>query len=118
MSKLNLQEMTEAYVNEGTMVNSGDFNGLASTEGIKKLIEFVEKEKLLESTYQKIEVIQEDHITATKLESKSGFDISFYDCLHIAVCKRLNLVLVTRDNLMLSFAKSESLKCGKPETFL
>jgi len=80
--------------------------------------QFKEKSELLKSTYQKVDVLEEDYSNARKLESKSGFDIGFYDCLHIAVCKRLNLVLVTRDRLMLDFAKSEGLKCGKPEEFL
>lgn len=96
------------------------FSGLIIKELKYKLTneQFEEKQKLLESTYQRIEVIQEDYINARKLESKSGFDISFYDCLHIAICKRLGLVLVTRDSLLLGFAKSEGLKCGKPEDFL
>ena len=96
------------------------FSGLILKELEYKLTseQFKEKSDLLKSTYQKVEVLEEDYNNARKLESKSRFDISFYDCLHIAVCKRLNLVLVTRDRLMLDFAKSEGLKCGKPEEFL
>ncbi|MBI3035723.1 PIN domain-containing protein [Candidatus Woesearchaeota archaeon] len=96
------------------------FSGLILKELKYKLTpeQFKEKSDLLKSTYKKVDVLEEDYDNARKLESKSGFDISFYDCLHIAVCKRLNLVLVTRDRLMLDFAKSESLKCGKPEEFL
>ena len=97
-----------------------EFSGLILKELEYKLTpeQFKEKSDLLKSTYQKVEVLEEDYNNARKLESKSRFDISFYDCLHIAVCKRLNLVLVTRDRLMLDFAKSEGLKCGKPEEFL
>ena len=96
------------------------FSGLILKELEYKLTseQFKEKSDLLKSTYQKVEVLEEDYNNARKLESKSRFDISFYDCLHIAVCKRLNLVLVTRHRLMLDFAKSEGLKCGKPEEFL
>ena len=96
------------------------FSGLILKELEYKLTseQFKEKSDLLESTYQKVDVLEEDYNNARKLESKSRFDISFYDCLHIAVCKRLNLVLVTRDRLMLDFAKSEGLRCGKPEEFL
>jgi len=96
------------------------FSGLILKELEYKLTseQFKEKSDLLKSTYQKVEVLEEDYNNARKLESKSRFDISFYDCLHIAVCKRLNLVLVTRDRLMLDFAKSEGLRCGKPEEFL
>jgi len=97
-----------------------EFSGLILKELEYKLTpeQFKEKSDLLKSTYQKVEVLEEDYNNARKLESKSRFDISFYDCLHIAVCKRLNLVLVTRDRLMLDFAKSEGLRCGKPEEFL
>lgn len=96
------------------------FSGLILKELKYKLTpeQFKEKSDLLKSTYQKVEVLEEDYNNARKLESKSRFNISFYDCLHIAVCKRLNLVLVTRDRLMLDFAKSEGLRCGKPEEFL
>ena len=96
------------------------FSGLILKELKYKLTpeQFKEKSDLLESTYQKVDVLEEDYNNARKLESKSRFDISFYDCLHIAVCKRSNLVLVTRDRVMLDFAKNEGLKCGKPEEFL
>lgn len=96
------------------------FSGLIIKELQYKLTNehFEEKKKLLESTYQKIEVIQEDYVNARKFESQSKFEISFYDCLHASVCKRLGLVLVTRDTLLLGFAKNEGLKCGKPENFL
>ena len=36
----------EAYVEEGTMVNSGQFNGLRSEEAIKKFSDFIEKKGL------------------------------------------------------------------------
>lgn len=41
--ELNPEEMTDAYTEEGIMVNSGEFNGLLSTEGIVKISEAVEK---------------------------------------------------------------------------
>lgn len=44
--KLNEKEMSEAYQDEGIMVNSGEFSGLSSSEGIKKVIDFMEKKKL------------------------------------------------------------------------
>ncbi|MEW6026845.1 MAG: leucine--tRNA ligase [Planctomycetota bacterium] len=39
-------QMTEAFTDEGTMVNSGSFNGLVSTEGIRKISEHIEKQRL------------------------------------------------------------------------
>lgn len=96
------------------------FSGLILKELQYKLTAetFEEKVDLLKATYKKADVTEEDYKNARKLESKSKFEVSFYDCLHICVCKRLNLALVTRDYLMLNFAKSEGLKCGKPEDFL
>ncbi len=41
--ELNPEEMTDAYTEEGIMVNSGEFSGLPSPEGIIKVSEAVEK---------------------------------------------------------------------------
>lgn len=41
--ELNPEEMTDAYTEEGIMVNSGEFNDLPSPEGIIKVSEAVEK---------------------------------------------------------------------------
>ncbi len=38
--------MTEAYIEKGEMVNSGQFNGRVGTEGIDAVIDFVESKKL------------------------------------------------------------------------
>jgi len=96
------------------------FTGLILKELQYKLTneQFKEKSDLLKSTYKKVDVTEEDYQNARKLESKGKFEISFYDCLNICICKRLNLTLVTRDTLMLNLAKSEGLKCGKLEDFL
>ena len=80
--------------------------------------QFKEKEELLKASFQKVDVITEDYKYARRLESQSKFMLSFYDCLHIAICKRLDLVLITRDNLLLITSKRQRLKCGKPENFL
>jgi len=70
-----------------------------------------------ENYIKMIEVVEEDKAFARKLESKSDFTISFYDCLHIAICKRLNFILVTRDNLLINFAK-DYIEVQKPENLL
>ncbi|MDD5649872.1 MAG: PIN domain-containing protein [Candidatus Nanoarchaeia archaeon] len=83
--------------------------------------EILFKEKLLflkrEEKFKFIKMVEEDKIFARKLESKSDFTISFYDCLHIAICKRLNFILITRDNLLIDFA-SDYIKVQKPENLL
>ena len=40
------EPLTEAYINEGIMVNSGPFNGLNSKNGIEKIIEWLETANL------------------------------------------------------------------------
>lgn len=70
-----------------------------------------------EPKFRLVEVTKEDYSIARKLESESGFDISFYDCIHMAMCKRLSIVLVTRDNKLMNLAK-EHITAKKPEDLL
>jgi leucyl-tRNA synthetase len=39
-------ELTEAYTEDGILINSGEFSGLKSAEAREKLISFIEKEKI------------------------------------------------------------------------
>jgi len=43
---LNPEKMQEAYVEEGIIVNSGEFNGKNSNEAISQIIDFLEEKKL------------------------------------------------------------------------
>jgi len=61
-----------------------------------------------------VNVVEEDYSFARKLESELFYELSFYDCLHIAICKRLGLILVTRDKELLRFAKKH-VTAEKPE---
>jgi predicted nucleic acid-binding protein len=70
-----------------------------------------------EPRFKLIDVLKEDQSFARKLESDSKFEISFYDCIHIAICKRLNFTLVTRDNNLIEFAK-DYISVDKPENLL
>ncbi|MBU1204325.1 MAG: PIN domain-containing protein [Nanoarchaeota archaeon] len=67
------------------------------------------KEKLLflkeEDKFRFVEVTEKDYSFARKLESELKYELSFYDCLHIAVCKRLNFILVTRDKDLIRIAR-------------
>jgi len=54
---------------------------------------------------------------AHKLESELNYDISYYDCLHIAICMRLGLVLITRDKKLLKIA-SKYVPALKPEELI
>ncbi len=79
-------------------------------EVFKERLRFIKEEK----KFMYVECLKEDYDVARKLESESGFRISFTDCINIAVCKRLGAVLVTRDNLLIEFAR-KYIKVDKPE---
>jgi len=92
---------------------------------LKELMFILEEEKFKEKIHflrsdEKfifVKAINEDYLLARKIESESGYRISFYDCLHIAVCKRLNFVLVTRDQELINFAK-KYISAEKPESLM
>ncbi len=76
-------------------------------------MDFLEKET--EMAF--IEANESDFTFARKLESELLYELSFYDCIHIAICKRLNLILVTRDKDLISFAR-RYIFAAKPEDLL
>ncbi|HRS61581.1 MAG TPA: leucine--tRNA ligase [Spirochaetota bacterium] len=49
-SPLRLEEMTDAYTEEGVCVNSGQFSGLKNKEAMEKIAEFAEKNGIGEKT--------------------------------------------------------------------
>lgn len=60
---------------------------------------------------------EEDYLLARRIEKQSGFCIGFYDCLHIAICRRLELALVTRDKALIEFANGQ-IEVKRPEELL
>jgi len=97
------------------------YSGFVLKELKFKLEETVFKEKLLffkeEEKIRFVKAEEEDYSFARKLEPELSYELSFYDCLHIAVCKRLNLILVTRDDILIQFAK-KYIESDKPENLL
>ena len=59
----------------------------------------------------------EDYDLARKFETEDEFKISFYDYLHVAISKRLNIPLITRDNELIQFAKKH-VEVFKPEELI
>ena len=55
-----------------------------------------------------------DYSEARRFESVAQFEISFFDCMHIALAKRIGAILVTRDKKLLNFARELCL-VSKPE---
>ena len=80
---------------------------------------FMENRDFLEKEAEMvfIEANESDFAFARKLESAFLYELSFYDCMHIAICKRLNLILVTRDKDLISFAR-RYIFAAKPEDLL
>jgi len=71
-----------------------------------------------ELKFQFIKILMEDRNEARKLESKYGFNIGFYDLVHISISKRLNFIFVTRDNQLIEIAKENNINVKKPEELL
>ncbi len=61
-----------------------------------------------------IKADEEIYSFARNLESKFKYKISFFDCLHIAICKKNNFTLITRDNELINYSKN-IIYAKKPE---
>jgi len=78
------------------------------------------KEKLLffkEAKFNFVKATEDDYHFARKLESELKYELSFYDCLHIAICRRLDLILVTRDIYLIKLAR-KYISVNKPEELI
>jgi len=64
-----------------------------------------------------IKTTSEDYDLARKFEDEEEFKISFYDYLHVAIAKRLNIPLITRDKDLIDFA-NKHVEVYKPEDLL
>ncbi|MAE13746.1 hypothetical protein CMO92_04220 [Candidatus Woesearchaeota archaeon] len=60
---------------------------------------------------------REDYDFARILEKKHSYCIGFCDCLHIAIAKRKNAVLITRDKKLIEIAR-RYIEVKKPESFV
>jgi len=56
----------------------------------------------------------EHYSLARKYESESKFNISFIDCMNIAICKLNDFILITRDKELIKFSQKYIEVC-KPE---
>lgn len=64
-----------------------------------------------------IKTTSNDYDLARKFESEENFAISFYDYLHVAIAKRLNIALITRDKDLIEFA-NKHIEVYKPENLI
>lgn len=79
----------------------------------KEKLYFIKEE--LKCNYVKL--TNEDYDFARKLEKEENCILSFYDFLHIAVCKRTDSILITRDNKLIEVSKKYIL-VFKPEDLI
>jgi predicted nucleic acid-binding protein len=73
---------------------------------------------LINKFLQKVNLIRtksEDYDFARQIESENMYQLSFGDCMHIAICKRLQFTLITRDRNLISVSK-QYIQVSKPET--
>lgn len=77
---------------------------------------FYEKQEFLRKIpkFRFKKALSEDYDFGRNLEDEFNFSISFFDCMHIAISKRLNCILVTRDQELIKCAK-KYVKVDKPE---
>lgn len=84
-----------------------------------KLKEKFEEVKQFFNEAEFIQIIKtstNDYNLAREFEQQHGL-LSFYDYLHVAIAKRLNAPLITRDNDLIEFAK-KYIEVFKPEDLL
>ncbi len=83
---------------------------LLSTEG------YLQKRDLFDSSpnFKKVALSKEEYVVAKKI-SRENIEISFYDVIHMLLAKKTNSVLVTRDRLLIQFAKNYLVMAKKPE---
>lgn len=58
-----------------------------------------------------------DYSFARQIENKYKSNLSFFDCLHLAICKNNNFILITLDRELLNIAKLET-KAYSPKKLL
>ena len=72
-------------------------------ENIDKTMKFFKDSEFIEI----IKTRSEDYDLARKFEDEEEYKISFYDYLHVAIAKRLNIPLITRDRDLMDFARKQ-----------
>lgn len=80
---------------------------------------FKEKEAFIKGheRFYAVAPSEEEYRLARDFEAVSKYTISFYDCLHLAICSKRRFILVTRDRKLLAFAK-QYVFAEKPENLI
>ena len=77
--------------------------------------EYLQKRELFDSSpnFKKIILTKEEYKLARNMRRVEG--LSFYDVLHMLLAKKTNSILVTRDKILIQFAKDHSVITKLPE---
>ena len=78
---------------------------------------FKRKKEFIVFYHTYINLYKRDYELAREFEELDRANLSFYDYLHISICKNNKFILITRDNDMIEFAKKHII-VYKPEEIL
>lgn len=90
------------------------YSGFVLKELKYKIENFENIFTFLRNDFKFIKSLYEDLAYARNLESEFKFEISYFDCIHISICKRIGAVLITRDRKMIEIGKG-IIEINKPE---
>lgn len=78
---------------------------------------FYEKNEFMMERFRFVYTTKEDYKFAKGLKAQLKDKLSFYDYVHIGVCRRLNLILITRDRSLIKIGRS-FVSVKRPEELL
>ncbi len=121
---LKIEEMTEAYVDEGILINSGEFDGIQNIEAKEKIISKAEKLKIGSKT---VNFRLKDWLISRQRYWGTPIPVIYCDDCGTVPVKRIDLPVMLPENVkfdqggnpLLSsdvFVKTVCPKCGKPAT--
>ena len=88
---------------------------LKELENVLTSKDFAAKRRIFNKPFfVRVMPIQNDYDEARILEVIANFEISFFDCLHIILTRKINAILITRDRKLIDFAKRYC-KVARPE---
>ena len=100
--ELKPEKMTRAYLDDGVMTNSGDFNGMGNRDAVEEITKFLEKKKLGKKTVQ------------YKLRDWLISRQRFWGCpIPIIYCDKCGIVPVAEKDLPVKLPENYKFRVGK-----
>ncbi len=72
---------------------------------------------ILKGSAEILRISPEEQVLAREIESQESYNLSFYDCIHLAIAKTRGYTLITRDKELLERGKKYT-STLKPENLL